>query len=82
MREDELALLVLLVLNVHLNGVTYLQVGVVAEFAGRYDTIALEADVHHYLALVHCDYGAINHVVVTYLVQRASVGLFLCLAAV
>ena len=80
-RQDELTLLVLLILDVHLNGVTYLQFGVVAEFAGGDDTIALETDVYNHLALVHCNYGAIHYVVVTYLVHAASVSLLLSLKA-
>ena len=80
-RQNELTLLVLLILDVYLNGVTYLQFGVVAEFAGGDDAIALETDVNNHLALVHCDNGAIHYVVVTYLVHAASISLLLSLEA-
>ena len=80
-RENQLTLLVLLVLDVNLNCVTNLQVWIVAEFAGGNDTIALEADVDYNLALVHSNYGTVDHIVVTNFVQRAFVGLCLSLAA-
>ena len=80
-RKNQLTLLVLLIFDVNLNRVTYLQFGIVTEFAGGDDTIALVADVYHYLALVDSDYGSVYHIVVVYFVQRAGIGLFLSLAA-
>ena len=80
-REDQLAFLVLLVLNVHFHRVAHLEVGVVAEFTCGNDSIALEADVHYHFALVHCDNRTIDHVVVVDFVQGAGVGFLLSLTA-
>ena len=52
MRKHQLALVVLLILNKHLNGVAYLQVGVVTELVKWNNTVRLVANVNHYLALV------------------------------
>ena len=67
-RQNQLALLVLLVLNVNFNLVTYLEVGVVAEFRSRNDTIALVTDVNDNLFLVSRDYGTFY-----YLMLRLSI---------
>ena len=52
-RQDELTLTVFLVLNVNLNLVANLKVGVVAEFACGNDTVALVADVDDNFLLVN-----------------------------
>ena len=52
MRKDKLTLLVFLVFDEYFHHVAYLEVGIVAEFSDRYDTVRLVADVNHYLTLV------------------------------
>ncbi len=61
MREDKLTFLVFRVLYEHFHGVADLDVGVVAEFVHRDDTVALVADVNHSLALVHGDDGTFDY---------------------
>ena len=81
MAQDQLTLLVLLVLDVNLNGITNLQVRVVAELAHGDDTIALETDVDNNFALVHCNNGTVHNIVVAYLVHTSGISLFLSLTA-
>ncbi len=52
MREDELALLVLLILNEHFDNIADLDLRIVAELAHGDDAVALIADVNHSLTLV------------------------------
>ena len=68
-RENELTLLVLSVLNINLYGVTGLQLGVVAEFRSGDDTVALVADVDDYLFLVDADHLTVNNLMLADLVK-------------
>ena len=63
MREYELTLLVLLVLNVNLYLVAYLELRVVTELRSGDDTVALVTDVNDYLLLVYRNYGTLYHLV-------------------
>ncbi len=54
-RKHELALLVLLALDINLYLVAYLEVGIVTELCCRYDTVRLVAYVHYDLAFVDRD---------------------------
>ena len=76
MRKDKLSLLVFLVLDEYLYSVANLQVGIVAEFAKRNDSVRLVANVNHYLTLVECDNGTFGYIFVLNSVQRLVVGLF------
>ena len=60
-RKDKLSLLVFLVLDEYLYSVANLQVGIVAEFAKRNDSVRLVANVNHYLTLVECDNGTFGY---------------------
>ena len=82
MRKDELALLVFLIFDVNLHGVTYLQVGVVAEFAYGDDAIALVADVYNNLALVDRDNRTFHNLVLVDTAKGAVVGFLLFFLAV
>ena len=75
-REDELAVGTFLVLNVDFHLVAHLQVGVGTEFSNRDNTIRLEADVDHDLALGDSDHRAFDDLVVSDLVHSASILLF------
>ncbi len=79
--QYQLTLLVLLVLDIHLDGITDFQVRVVAELAHRDYAVTLETDVHDNLALVHRNYGTVHYVVVAYLVHTAGISLLLSLTA-
>ena len=68
-RKDQLTLLVLCALNIHLHLVTDLQVGIVAELRSRDDTVALVADVDHHFLLVDGDDSSFHHLVVGHFVQ-------------
>jgi hypothetical protein len=80
-RENELTVLVLLVLNVNLNLVAELQVGIVTEFRSGDDTIALVADVDHHFLLVDRDNSAFYNLVVLNLAHGTLVGLGLLFLA-
>ncbi len=63
-REDELAFLVLLVLNEHFHNVTDLNIGIVTELVHRDDTVALVSDVNHSLTLVERNNGTFDYIFV------------------
>ena len=69
MRQNQLSLLILCVLNVNLYDVTGFQLGVVAEFRGGDDTIALVADVDDYFFLVDADDLTVNDLMLADLVK-------------
>ena len=69
MRKNQLTFLVLCVLYIDLYNVTGLQLGVVAEFAGGDDTVALVADVDDYLFLVDADNLTVNNLMLADLVK-------------
>ena len=75
-REDELAVGTFLVLNVDFNLVAHLQVGVGTEFSNRDNTIRLEADVDHDLAVSDGHHGAFDDLMVGDLVHCACILLF------
>ena len=64
MAQNELALLVLLALNVNLYFVAYLQLRVVTELCCRYNTVRLVAYVNNYLAFVNRNNGTLYYLVV------------------
>ena len=74
MGEDELTLLVFLILDEDLDGVTDLDVGVVAELAHGDDAVALVADVNHSLTLVEGDDGTFDYILVSHGVERFIIG--------
>ena len=53
-----------MVFNEHFYSVTNLDVRVLAEFAEWNDTIALVSDVNHCFALVKCDNGTFDYILV------------------
>ena len=75
-REDELTLLVLLVLDKHFHSVAHLEVGVVTELVKRNDAVRLGTDVNHHLALADRDDGTFGHFVVLECAQGLVVGFF------
>ena len=74
-RKQQLTLAVLSALHVDLHHVALFQVGVVAEFSGGDDTIALVANVDNNFFLVNADDLAIHNLMVGHLVQGFVVGL-------
>ena len=80
-REHELATLVFLIFDVHLNGVADLQFGIVTEFADGDDAIALVADVDNHFALADRDDRTFNYFVFVDATQCVVVSLLLfCMA--
>ena len=75
MRENELTLLVLLVLNIDFHLVANLQVGIVAELRGGDDAIALVTDVDNNLFLVDRDNGTLYNLMLLNLVESLVVSL-------
>ena len=75
-REDELTLLVLEVFYVHLYLVTDLEFGIVAEFVGGNNTIALRADAYHNFALRDVGDFTFYHFVFVHVVERLFVSRF------
>ncbi len=73
-RQDELAFLVFLIFDEDFHGVADLDVGIVAEFVHRDDTVALVADVNHSFAFVERDDGTFDYVFVFDGVERFVVG--------
>ena len=73
-REDELAFLILLVFDEHLDNVADFDVGVVAEFVHRDDAVRLVADVNHSFAFVERDDGTFDYIFVFNGVERFIVG--------
>ncbi len=76
-RQQQLAFLVFLFLDIDFNLVAYFQVGVVTELVGRDDAVALIAYVNQHFALVDGYYGSLNHFVFGNLVQGVTIGFFL-----
>ena len=74
-RQNQLTLLVLCVLNINLYHVAGLQVGIVAEFRSGDDTIALVADVDDYFFFVDADYLTVNDLMLADLVEGFVVSL-------
>ena len=74
-RENELTLLVLLVLNIDFHLVANLQVGIVAELRGGDDAIALVTDVDNNLFLVDRDNGTLYNLMLLNLVESLVVSL-------
>ena len=71
-----MTLLVLLVLDKHLNGVAHLQVRVVTELVKRNDAVRLSTDVDHHLALVDRDDSTFGYFLVTERAKALVVGFF------
>ena len=79
--ENELTLLVLLILDIHLYNVTDLQLGIVAELTDGDDAVALVADVHDYLTLVDANDRAIYDIVVIDACEALVISCLLLLTA-
>ncbi len=75
MGKNQLTLLVFLIFDEYLNSVANLDVGIVAEFAERNDAIALVSDVNHSFALVECDDGTFDYILVFDGVERFVISL-------
>ncbi len=80
--EHQLAVAVLLALDIDLNLVAGLQVGVVAQFAGGDDAVALGSHVHHGLAVVDGDDGALDDILLREGVEALLVGVIVHIGAV
>ena len=76
MGENQLAFLVLCCLHIHLNLVTYLYIGIVAEFRDIDDTLALVPDIDEHLALSDCHHCSFNHLILHYF-RKSLIVLFL-----
>ena len=74
MRQNQLAFFVFLIFDEHFHGVADLDVGIVAEFAHWDDAVALITDVNHGFALVECDNGTFDYILVLDGVERLIVG--------
>ena len=75
--ELQLAVGVLLAVDIDLDLVAHLQVGVVAHLGGGDDTVALGADVHHHFAVGDGHDGAFDDVLFGERVERLVVGVVL-----
>ena len=82
--KNQLTFLVFLIFYVNLYDIANLQVGVVAEFAGGDDTVALVTNVDNDFFLVKRDYFAINNLMLAHFVEGLVIGLlevfFVCSA--
>ena len=74
MAEHQLAVRILLALDVDLDFVAGLQVGIVTKLTGGDDTVALGSDVDDGLAVVDGNDGALDHLLLGEGVERFFVG--------
>ena len=80
--QHELTVAVLLALDIDLNLVAGLQVGVVAQFAGGDDAVALGSHVHHGLAVVDGDDGTLDDILLGEGVEALLIGVIVGIGAV
>ena len=76
MRENELALLVFEIFHVDLSLVTDLEFGIVAEFVGGNNAVALRADANHHFTLGDVGNFTFHHFVFVHVVERLFVSRF------
>ena len=80
-RKHQLTFLVLSGFNINFHLVADFQIGVVAEFRGGNDSVALVTNVHDYFLLVDVGHSAINDLVVGHLVEGFVVSVLKLFAA-
>ena len=75
-RQNQLSFLVFLIFDINLYFVSHFQIGIVAEFAHRNDTIRFVTDVYDYLALVQGDNRTFDYLFVFNGVQRLVISFY------
>ena len=75
-RQNQLSFFIFLILDINLYFISYFQIGIVAEFAHRNDTVRFVTDVYDHFTFVQCDYRTFDYFFVFYRIQRLVISIY------